>query len=197
VENRRPSRASASSAAARQRRDSRDSDVWPEIVTLQYRDETGQTHNLARSKWSAMENLDDPVSGSSTFPVESYRQGATNEISKRVQDDPLALLTFLDRLVHVEPAIAAEDELREQLIELAPKVTKAAANVAKIPEFEKELKLKSAQVQRLRDDKGEEIIKLQQQLEGEKRARAAIEQALNQLTGAVAMMRSCVSPAQS
>jgi ABC-type cobalamin/Fe3+-siderophores transport system ATPase subunit len=162
-----------------------DSDVWPEIVTLQYRDETGQTHNLARSKWSAMENLDDPVSGSSTFPVESYRQGATNEISKRVQDDPLALLTFLDRLVHVEPAIAAEDELREQLIELAPKVTKAAANVAKIPEFEKELKLKSAQVQRLRDDKGEEIIKLQQQLEGEKRARAAIEQALNQLTGAV------------
>lgn len=162
-----------------------DSDVWPEIVTLRYRDETGHTHNLARSKFGMMENLDDPVSGSSTFPIESYRQGATNEISKRVQDDPLALLTFLDRLIHVEPAIAAEDDVREQLMELAPKIAKAAANVAKIPEFEKELKLKSAQVQRLREDKGEEIIKLQQQLEAEKRARAAIEQALAQLGGAV------------
>lgn len=162
-----------------------DSDVWPEIVTLQYRDETGQTHNLARSKLSAMENLDDPVSGSSIFPLESYRQGATNEISKRVQDDPLALLTFLDRLVQVETAIAAEDEIREALVDLAPKLAKAAANVAKIPDFEKELKLKSDQVQRLRDDKGEAIIQLQQQLESEKRARAAIEQALTQLSGAV------------
>lgn len=162
-----------------------DSDVWPEIVTLQYRDETGQTHNLARSKLSAMENLDDPVSGSSIFPLESYRQGATNEISKRVQDDPLALLTFLDRLVQVETAIAVEDEVREALVDLAPKLAKAAANVAKIPDFEKELKLKSDQVQRLRDDKGEAIIQLQQQLESEKRARAAIDQALTQLNGAV------------
>lgn len=162
-----------------------DSDVWPEVITLRYRDETGQTHNLARSKLGAMENLDDPVSGSSIFPLESYRQGATNEISKRVQDDPLALLTFLDQLVHVEPSIAAEDEVRHQLMELAPKVAKAAAQVAKIPDFEKELKLKSDQVQRLRDDKGEEIIKLQQQLEAEKRARATIAQALIQLGSAV------------
>lgn len=162
-----------------------DSDVWPEIVSLIYRDETAQSHSLARSKFSAIENLDDPVSGSSVFPIESYRQGATNEISKRVQEDPLALLTFLDRLIPVEPAISAEDAVREQLIEMAPLIAKAAANVAKIPDFEKELKLKSDQLQRLRDDKGEEIIKLQQQLEGEKRARAAIEVALGKLTGAV------------
>lgn len=162
-----------------------DSDVWPEIVSLIYRDETGECHSLARSKFGSMENLDDPVSGSCVFPMESYRQGATNEISKRVQDDPLALLTFLDRLVQVEPAIAAEDEVRERLNELAPKIEKAAANVAKIPANEKELKLKGDQLKRLREGKGEEIIKLQQQLEGEKRARAAIELALAKLTGTV------------
>jgi len=162
-----------------------DSDVWPEIVSLLYTDETGQDHNLARSKFSNLENLDDPVSGSCVFPIESYRQGATNEISKRVQDDPLALLTFLDWLIQVEPQIEAEDAVREALAELAPKIAKAGANVAKIPDFEKELKLKSDQLQRLRDDKGEEVIKLQQQLEGEKRARSAIEQALGKLTGAV------------
>lgn len=70
-------------------------------------------------------------------------------------------------------------------MELAPKIAKAAANVTKIPDFEKELKLKSDQLQRLRDDKGEEVIKLQQQLEGEKRARSSIEQALAKLSGAV------------
>lgn len=162
-----------------------DSDVWPEIVSLFYVDKTGQQHNLARSKFSEIENLDDPVSGSCFFPIESYRQGATNEISKRVQDDPLALLTFLDRLIQVETEIKAEDDVREALANLAPKIAKAAGNVAKIPDFEKEQKLKTDQLQRLRDDKGEEVIKLQQQLEGEKRARAAIEQAVAKLTGAV------------
>jgi ABC-type cobalamin/Fe3+-siderophores transport system ATPase subunit len=162
-----------------------DSDVWPEIVSLLYVDETGEGHSLARSKLGDIENLDDPISGSTIFPIESYRQGATNEISKRVQDDPLALLTFLDRLVPVEDEIKAEDESREALAELAPKVTKAAANVAKISGYEKELKLKSDQLQRLHNDKGEEVIKLQQQLEGEKRARTAIEQALSQLLGTV------------
>lgn len=162
-----------------------DSDVWPEIVSLLYVDETGKNHSLARSKLSDIENLDDPVSGSTVFPIESYRQGATNEISKRVQDDPLALLTFLDRLIQVESEIRAEDDVREALVELAPKIAKAAANTAKVPEYEKELKLKSEQLQRLRDDKGEEVIRLQQQLEGEKQARSAIERSLVKLAGAI------------
>ncbi|WP_010188118.1 TrlF family AAA-like ATPase [Sphingomonas sp. PAMC 26605] len=162
-----------------------DSDVWPDLLSLFYRDETGQTHTLARSKGSFLENLDDPATGSTNFPIESYRQGATNEISKRVQDDPLALLTFLDQLMMIEAAIEREDEVRQQLAELHPKVADAAARVARIPERERELTLKTAQLKRLKDDKGEEVIKLQQQLEGEKRARLAIERSLAKLTGAV------------
>jgi ABC-type cobalamin/Fe3+-siderophores transport system ATPase subunit len=162
-----------------------DSDVWPDIVSLCYIDETGQQHNLGRSKFGDVENLDEPASGSAAFPIESYRQGATNEISKRVQDDPLALLTFLDKLIQVEKEIDAEDAIREDLVELAPQITKAAGNVARIPEREKELKLKTDQLQRLREGKGEDVIKLQQQLVGEKRARAEIEASLAKLGGAV------------
>ena len=162
-----------------------DSDVWPDIVSLCYVDETGQQHNLGRSKFGDVENLDEPASGSTAFPIESYRQGATNEISKRVQDDPLALLTFLDKLIQVEKEIDAEDAIREDLVELAPQITKAAGNVARIPEREKELKLKTDQLQRLREGKGEDVIKLQQQLVGEKRARAEIEASLAKLGGAV------------
>lgn len=162
-----------------------DSDVWPEIISLSYLDETGHLHNLARSKHGEIENLDDPVSGAAFFPIESYRQGATNEISKRVQDDPLALLTFLDRLIQVERKIEEEDKVREALMDVSPKIAKAVANVGKIPDFERELKLKSDQLLRLREGRGEEIIKLQQQLEGEKRARAAIVASLGKLLGAV------------
>lgn len=155
------------------------------MLSLFYQDETGQTHTLARSRESEVENLDDPVTGSCAFPIESYRQGATNEISKRVQTDSLALLAFLDNLIPIESDVAAEEALRRSLMELAPKVANAVANVEKIPAYEKELKLKSEQISRLRQDKGEEVIKLQQQLESEKRSRLVIEKALTELNGAV------------
>ena len=162
-----------------------DSDVWPDVLTLVYRDETGHQHVLARSRQSDVENLDDPVTGTTVFPIESYRQGATNDISKRVHGDPLALLTFLDKLLPVEALIALEDEVREKLNAIAPDIAKAAATVAKIPNYEQELKLKTEQLQRLRDDKAEDIIKLQQRLESERMARSNIETALAKLTGAV------------
>ncbi len=162
-----------------------DSDVWPDCLSLIYRDETQQDHLLSRDKRSPMENVEDPVTGSTRFPVESYRQGETNEISKRVQSDPLALLTFLDRLIDVEDAISVEDSSRAQLNELAPKLKEARGNVARIPEFEREMRLKQDQVARLKKDRAEDVIKLQQKLEGEKRARMAVEAQLSQLSGKI------------
>ena len=52
-----------------------DSDVWPDLVVLFYRDETHQTHILSRAKDGMIENVDDPILGSVSFPMESYRQG--------------------------------------------------------------------------------------------------------------------------
>jgi ABC-type lipoprotein export system ATPase subunit len=161
-----------------------DSDVWPDLVALFYRDETNQTHILSRAKEGPLENVEDPVLGTSAFPMESYRQGETNTISKRAQDDPLALLTFLDRLVSIEEAIEAEDGTRTALNELTPELVKARKNVADIPGCERELALKRSQVDRLKKDKGEEIIKLQQRLEAERRTRSAIGAALAELKGA-------------
>jgi energy-coupling factor transporter ATP-binding protein EcfA2 len=162
-----------------------DSDVWPDMMTLAYRDETQALHVLGRGKGAGMENLDDPVLGSTSFPVETYRQGETNEISKRVQEDPMTLLVFLDRLLSVEQDIAEEDGLRRQLNELVPKIQEAKGIVIKIPDLEKELTLKQGQVERLKKDKGEEIIRLQQKLEGEKRARNAVESELVKLQSAI------------
>lgn len=162
-----------------------DSDVWPDTLSLAYRDETGQVHTLGRSRAGDVENLDDPFMGETVFPIDSYRQGATNVISKEIQEDPLALLTFLDRLIQVEPAIAEEDTIRTALADLAPKIEDARSRVGKIPAAEKDLLFKSGQIKRLKDDKAEEVIELQRKLEGEKRARAAIEVELGKLTNAV------------
>ncbi|MGB3388472.1 MAG: PHP domain-containing protein [Pseudaminobacter sp.] len=161
-----------------------DSDVWPDLVALFYRDETHQTHILSRAKDGALENVDDPILGSVSFPMESYRQGETNTISKKAQDDPLALLTFLDRLVSIDAAIETEDAVRTELNELNPELMKARKNVAEIPGCERDLTLKRGQVERLKKDRGEEIIKLQQRLETERRTRNSIVAALTELKGA-------------
>ncbi|TAX38976.1 TrlF family AAA-like ATPase [Rhizobium leguminosarum] len=161
-----------------------DSDVWPDQITLFYRDETNQTHLLSRAKNGTLENVDDPVLGSVSFPIESYRQGETNTISKKAQDDPLALLTFLDGLVSIEIAIEAEDAVRTELNEFTPELVKARKNVAEIPGCERDLALKRGQMERLKKDRGEEIIKLQQRLESERRTRNAIVASLAELKGA-------------
>ena len=107
-----------------------------------------------------------------------------NTISKKAQDDPLALLTFLDRLVSIEAAIKAEDAVRTELNELTPELVKARKNVAEIPGCERDLMLKRGQLERLKKDRGEEIIKLQQRLESERRTRNSIVAALAELKGA-------------
>lgn len=162
-----------------------DSDVWPDAIGLFYKDETGASHVLSRTKNADVENVDDPVLGSTSFPVESYRQGETNTLSKRVQDDPLALLTFLDQMTDLEEALEAEDRTRSALNDLAPKIAEARATVKKIPAARQDLKLKQDKVERLKKERGEDFIRLQQQLENEKRTRLAIAQKLADLRAAV------------
>jgi ABC-type thiamine transport system ATPase subunit len=162
-----------------------DSDVWPDAIGLFYKDETGALHVLSRTKDADIENVDDPVLGSTSFPVESYRQGETNTISKRVQDDPLALLTFLDQMIDLEDALKVEDRARSALNELAPKIAEARATVAKIPAAQQDLKLKQDKVERLKKERGEDFIRLQQRLESEKRTRLAITQKVSELQSAI------------
>ncbi|TIT73383.1 MAG: hypothetical protein E5W56_19415 [Mesorhizobium sp.] len=74
--------------------------------------------------------------------------------------------------------------MRTELNELTPELVKARKNVAEIPGCERDLTLKRGQVERLKKDRGEEIIKLQQRLETERRTRNSIVAALTELKGA-------------
>lgn len=153
-----------------------DSDVWPDAIGLFCRDETGQLHILSRGKGESMENVDDPILGPTVFPIESYRQAETNAISARVQEDPLALMTFLDRMIEMDDMIEKEHTARKALYELTPKIAEAMQNVAKIPDAEKDLATKKGKVERLKAERGEDFIHLQRRLESEKRTRLAVTQ---------------------
>jgi DNA repair exonuclease SbcCD ATPase subunit len=154
-------------------------------ITLLFEDQAGQTHVLGRTKDGSLENLDDPLEGPTSFRIESYGQGETHEVSQRAQNDPMALLTFIDRLVEVEDALEAEDKARSELNNLRPEIEKAEKNVFAIPQTDRELKVRRAQLAKLKEKNGEAIINLQQQLESERRYRAAIAEAVRELPTAV------------
>lgn len=95
-----------------------DSDVWPDFVSLFYRDQTNQQYILGRSIGGKVENVLNPEQGLTSFPLESYRQGETHLITQKAQKDPLTLLNFLDKLIDIESKISQEDHTRTSLNEL-------------------------------------------------------------------------------
>jgi len=52
-----------------------DRDVWPETVSLAYRDQTAETHSLARSKLGEIENLDRPGKRNMRVPPRELQAG--------------------------------------------------------------------------------------------------------------------------
>jgi ABC-type cobalamin/Fe3+-siderophores transport system ATPase subunit len=161
-----------------------DSDVWPDFVSLYYRDETDGQHVLSRSKGGSVENSVNSGAGLTSFPLESYRQGETHVITQKAQTDPLTLLNFLDRLIDIETAINFEDNARTVLNDLWPKIEIAQQNVNKIPDVSKRLVHKEQQLERLKKERGEEVIALQQKLESERRTRVFISSELAKLSEA-------------
>lgn len=159
-----------------------DSDVWPDFVSLYYRDEVDGQHVLSRSIGGNVENVMNPESGIKSFPLESYRQGETHVITQKAQSDPLTLLNFLDRLISIENELNVEDGSRSVLNDLWPQIEAARQNVSKIPDMRSKLAHKQEQLTRLKRERGEEVIELQQKLENERRTRNFISQELEKLS---------------
>ena len=163
-----------------------DSDAWPNELTIVWKDQAGQEHILSRAIGNALRNIQDPLQGPTSFQIESYGQGETAEISKHANDNPLALLEYLDRFIDVKELILHEDQARDELLEVQTAIEAAMKDVAAIPQHEKALTSCQRQLQALKQAKAVEIIELQQKLEEEREVRsqvvgkiAEIEEALN------------------
>lgn len=163
-----------------------DTDVWSDFITLHYVDQAGQEHILGRGTSSDVENINAPDDGPTSFSIESYGQGETQSLVQRAQDDPLTLANFLDRLISNEAMLQEEDNVRDELNQLMPKIKVAEQNVAKIDGCKRDLQHARSQIEKLKSERSEEIIELQQKLERDKRARQQIMAELAKLELAAA-----------
>ncbi len=113
-------------------------------------------------------NVDDPDRGPVTFAIDSYGQGETARISRRAQTDPLALLDYLDNLIDLEEAKAAERAARDELLGLQGNIEAVEEKVALIPQCERNLATTQQQLKALEKANAAEVIQLQRRLAEER-----------------------------
>jgi ABC-type Mn2+/Zn2+ transport system ATPase subunit/histidinol phosphatase-like PHP family hydrolase len=160
------------------------SDVWPERIDIQFVDQAGDTHRLCRSKGdNCGTNLRDPLGGPDALPVECYGQGETQKISEQAQADPGALLRYLDRFTDVLQEVADEEMLRGDLVTLDAEIAKSRAQVALIPQYERELSITRQQIRKFTEGNARQLIKSYQQIEGERQARRSVVEQARAIAG--------------
>jgi ABC-type lipoprotein export system ATPase subunit len=151
------------------------SDVWPERIDIEFVDEASERHRLCWSKGDSCGiNIRDPFAGPDTLPVECYGQGETQKISEQAQADPSALLNYLDRFTDVLQALADEEGLRASVASLETELAKSRAQVALIPQYERELGITRQQIRKFTEGNAKKLIESYQQIEGERQARRSV-----------------------
>lgn len=162
------------------------SDVWPDRIDVVFSDEVGEHHQLAWSKGDACAtNVTDPLEGPDTLPIECYGQGETQKISQKAQEDPGALLGYLDRFVDVTAELAHEETARAQLFQIEAKIAEARANVTLIPAHERELGIVRQQIKKFTDGNAKELIRLSRQVEAERQSRQRIVEQARQISASL------------
>lgn len=157
-----------------------DSEVWPDELHLFWQDQAGQTHTLVRRKECAVENVEDDFAGPHSFEIDCFGQGEAARISHEAQDDPLALLHYLDKFVDLDDAIAAENAAREEILALQTKIEEAERNVARVPQYERSLSTTQQQLKALQKPGVADLIELQRHLAAERELRKQIAEKLQE-----------------
>jgi energy-coupling factor transporter ATP-binding protein EcfA2 len=160
-----------------------DSEVWPDLIELLVEDQSGHELKLRRRLNCDVEDADDPDALLPDFPVECYAQSEAATISQNATSDPAGLLSFLDRFIGVTAELKEERQVRKALLDSEADLKEATDNVAKIPQVERDLKYKKAQLAALEAHQGKDVIALVRQLEQEKEVRVSLRRDLQELLG--------------
>ena len=151
-----------------------DSDVWPESIHLVWVDKAGQQHIIRRRIDEESENLTSPEIGA-VFPIESYGQNETAQTSVKAQDDPGALLKYMDQFVDIAGPQAEDEALRTSLLSNQTDIEKAQTEVGRIPEYKKLLATVQQQLKALETAQATEVVTLERKIAEERTLRDGIE----------------------
>jgi hypothetical protein len=135
-----------------------DCDIWPDVISLIYRDEVGDLHTLSRAKLCEVSNLTDPVDGIQRVGIESYGQGETAGTLQHCDKDPSILLTFLDDFINKEGIPEAEEQIRSDLLENQTDIENLHRHLSRIPEVEGSKKAADKQVATLKGQNAGELV---------------------------------------
>ena len=164
-----------------------DCEVWPEKIHLVWADQAGQLHTIIRRIGEESENVDDPIMGPVTFPIESYGQTETAQTSAKAQQDPAILLQYLDQFTNISELTAQEEEIRDQLLSNQTEIEKAHTQVSRIPEYKKLLVNTQQQLKAIESAHASEVVALERKVAEERAIRETIEQRISDLGAAVTM----------
>jgi energy-coupling factor transporter ATP-binding protein EcfA2/histidinol phosphatase-like PHP family hydrolase len=151
-----------------------DSEVWPDLLTLCWEDQSGQQHTLSRMKDGELINEDDEDFGPTAFEIDCFGQGEAAKIALEAKSNPLALLEYLDKFVELSDAVEEEDRLRETLLALQTEIEKAEQKVLLVPQYERSLATTRQQLAALQKPEVKELIELQRALATEREIRREV-----------------------
>ena len=137
----------------------RDSEVWPQVITLEYLDEVGQQLTLQREKNGNVENRLDPINGITQIPIESYGQGDTANTIQHSEDNPQVIADFLDGFLSLGVLKQQDETFRNQLRENQSEMRKLRINLEALPEAQKALENERKKMKIQEDSKASYIVK--------------------------------------
>ena len=136
-----------------------DSEVWPQVITLEYVDEVGQQTMLQREKNGNVENRTDAINGITQIPIESYGQGDTANTIQHSEDNPQVIVDFLDGFLSLTALQQQDEALREQLRENQSEMRKLRINLVALPEAQKALENEKKKMKIQEESKAADIVK--------------------------------------
>lgn len=166
-----------------------DSDVWPQMIHLTYRDEEGTVHEFRREKYGSVVNVSNPE-GLSVCPIEWYGQGDTARTIEKSEDNPMHLIKFLNDFVDLD-AINTEDEhICELLRDNKSELTQLRLDIKQKEDVIKIKRNLDAQLRQMKEDKVKELVEFHQSLAKERQIRSTV---INELKALIEKYKTTLS----
>ncbi len=158
-----------------------DSDVWPQEIKLVYEDDAGQTMEFKRDKNDSLHNVTDPINGIVKVDIESYGQGETASTIQHSDENPSALVSFLDSFLELSILKSDEKEVVNKLLENQSESKKLRIELLGLAETKKALNNEQRKLASLQKEKAGDLVRFQNALIKERQIRNSLIEDLKDL----------------
>jgi ABC-type cobalamin/Fe3+-siderophores transport system ATPase subunit len=158
-----------------------DSEIWPEVLSVIWVDESGHQNVIERRIEDVPTNVEDRDWGPTQFPIECYGQGETAQTGANARQDPASLLEYLDRFIPIQKLVEEDEQFRQKLLDNQTSIEKAQIEVNKTAYFRQILDLTKKQLTALEKAKAKEVVALERKVAEERSLREQIDRRVREI----------------